>query len=156
LPSLAGFGFVVPAVERRALLACTYVSRKFPGRAPDGHELVRGFVGGALRPDVVRLDDTALVDAVRQELAELAGIRARREIVRVHRHPHAMPQYTVGHLDRVAGIESRLATVPGLALAGAAYRGVGIPDCIRSGEAAADALVERNALSRSPARGAGY
>jgi oxygen-dependent protoporphyrinogen oxidase len=140
LPPLAGFGFVVPAVERRALLACTYSSRKFPGRAPAGHELVRGFVGGALRPDVVALDDAALVETVRRELAELAGIRATPELVRVHRHPEAMPQYTVGHLDRIAAIESRIAKLPGLALAGAAYRGVGIPDCVRSGEAAADAV----------------
>src|SRR4029077_2965813 len=80
LPPLAGFGFVVPAVERRALLACTYSSRKFPGRAPDGRELVRGFVGGALRPALLEQDDAALVDLVRRELADLAGIRARPEL----------------------------------------------------------------------------
>ena len=116
------------------------MSRKFPGRAPAGHELVRGFVGGALRPDIMALDDAALVETVRRELAELAGIRATPELVRVHRHPEAMPQYTVGHLDRIAAIESQVMQLPGLALAGAAYRGVGIPDCVRSGEMAADGV----------------
>jgi len=141
LPPLAGFGFVVPAIERRALLACTYASRKFPGRAPADHELVRGFVGGALRPDVAALDDAALVETVRRELADLVGIRATPELVRVQRHSATMPQYTVGHLDRIAAIESRVAQLPRFALAGAAYRGVGIPDCVRSGEAAADAII---------------
>jgi oxygen-dependent protoporphyrinogen oxidase len=141
LPALHGFGFVVPAVERRALLACTYASRKFPGRAPESRELVRGFTGGALGPELVDLDDTALVELVRRELRELAGIAAAPELVRVHRHVRAMPQYTVGHLERVAAIEARAAALPGLALAGAAYRGVGIPDCVRGGEAAADALL---------------
>jgi oxygen-dependent protoporphyrinogen oxidase len=142
LPPLAGFGFVVPAAERRALIACTYASRKFPGRAPDGHELVRGFVGGALRPDAAALDDAALVDAVRRDLAELAGIHAVPELVRISRHPAAMPQYAVGHLERVGAIEARVAALPALALTGAAYRGVGIPDCIAGAESTVDALVD--------------
>jgi oxygen-dependent protoporphyrinogen oxidase len=139
---LRGFGFVVPAVEGRALLACTYASRKFPGRAPEGHELVRGFVGGALRPATLELDDRTLVATVERDLAELAGIRANPLLTRVHRWPRAMPQYAVGHLARVEAIEARAAALPGLALAGAAYRGVGIPDCVKSGETAADALME--------------
>jgi oxygen-dependent protoporphyrinogen oxidase len=138
---LRGFGFVVPAIERRALIACTWAGRKFPGRAPEGAELVRGFVGGALRPDLVELDDAALAEAVRRDLRELAGITAAPTLVRVHRHRRAMPQYAVGHLDRVAAIEARTAALPALALAGAAYRGVGIPDCVRGGEAAADAVL---------------
>jgi len=142
VPRLDGFGFVVPRAERRALLACTYASRKFPGRAPDGHELVRAFVGGALRPDLPALDDAAITELVRRELEALVGITAAPELVRVRRHPRAMPQYAVGHLERVAAIEIRVATVPGLALAGAAYRGVGIPDCVRGGEAAADAVLD--------------
>ena len=143
---LRGFGFVVPAVEGRTILAATYASRKFPGRAPDGHELVRGFVGGALRPELTTLDDDRLVAAVRRDLAELAGITAEPLLVRVHRHPRAMPQYAVGHLARVAAIEARVAGLPGVALAGAAYRGVGMPDCVRSGEAAADAVFGARAL----------
>jgi oxygen-dependent protoporphyrinogen oxidase len=82
-----------------------------------------------------------LVEAVRHDLADLAGITAAPLLVRVHRHPRAMPQYAVGHLPRVAAIAARAAALPGLALAGAAYGGVGMPDCVRSGEAAADAVL---------------
>jgi oxygen-dependent protoporphyrinogen oxidase len=138
--ALRGFGFVVPRREQRALLACTYASRKFPHRAPEGHELVRAFVGGALRPELLELDDGALVATVRHELETLVGLGATPTLVRVHRHPRAMPQYAIGHLERVAAIEQRAAALPGLRLAGAAYRGVGIPDCVRSGEAAADEI----------------
>ena len=137
---LAGFGFVVPRSERRALLACTYASRKYPHRAPEGYELVRGFMGGALRPDLLALDDRTLVETVRQELEALVGIRAAPVLTRIHRHVGAMPQYDVGHLERVAAIEERAGALPGFSLAGAAYRGVGIPDCVRSGEAAAERL----------------
>jgi oxygen-dependent protoporphyrinogen oxidase len=140
---LTGFGFVVPFAERRALLACTFASRKYPGRAPAGHELLRAFLGGARRPDLVELDDEALVTTVRSELRSLLGISADPLLVRVARYRRAMPQYAVGHLDRVAAIDQRVAALPGLVLAGAAYRGVGIPDCVRSGEAAADAVAER-------------
>ncbi len=135
---LTGFGFVVPFAERRSLLACTFASRKYPGRAPAGHELLRAFVGGARRPELVELDDATLVTTVRAELRALLGIAADPVLVRVARYRRGMPQYAVGHLDRVAAIEARVAALPGLALAGAAYRGVGIPDCVRSGEAAAD------------------
>jgi oxygen-dependent protoporphyrinogen oxidase len=139
---LPGFGFVVPAVEGRSLLACTFASRKFPGRAPEGHELIRAFVGGARRPDLVDLPDDALLTTVRNELRALLGITAAPILTRVHRHPRAMPQYALGHLDRVADIEQRIAALPGLRLAGAAYRGVGIPDCVRGGEEAADAVLK--------------
>lgn len=138
---LPGFGFVVPAIEGRPLIACTFSSRKYAGRAPDDHELLRAYVGGARRPEMAEMPDAPLVATVRDELRLLLGITAEPTLVRVHRHARAMPQYAVGHLDRVADIERRVATVPGLAVAGAAYRGVGIPDCVRSGEAAADALV---------------
>lgn len=137
---LVGFGFVVPFAERRALLACTFASRKYPGRAPPGHELLRAFVGGARRPDLVELEDDTLVATVRAELRALLGITADPVLVRIDRYRRGMPQYAVGHLDRVAAIEQRVTALPGLALAGAAYRGVGIPDCVRSGEAAADAV----------------
>jgi len=140
---LQGFGFVVPFAERRSLLACTFASRKYPGRAPEGHELLRAFVGGARRPDLVELDDEALLGTVRAELRALLGIVAEPILTRVERWRRAMPQYAVGHLDRVRDIERRAAALPGLALAGAAYRGVGIPDCVRSGEAAADAVAGR-------------
>jgi protoporphyrinogen/coproporphyrinogen III oxidase len=138
---LQGFGFVVPAADRRDILACTFSSRKWPGRAPDGHDLVRAFVGGVRRPDLLERDDPALVAVVRRELERYLGYRDEPRFVRVDRWPSGMPQYTLGHGARVREIEARVARLPGLALAGNAYRGVGIPDCVHSGEAAADRVL---------------
>lgn len=142
---LPGFGFVVPHAEGRPLIASTFSSRKYPGRAAAGFELVRAYVGGARRPEMVERPDEELVRAVRQELRDLLGITGEPVLTRVHRQRRAMPQYAPGHLARVEAIEHRALAHPGLHLAGAAYRGVGIPDCIRSGEAAADAALERGA-----------
>jgi protoporphyrinogen/coproporphyrinogen III oxidase len=144
---LDGFGFVVPHIERRALLAATFSSLKYPGRAPAELVLVRAFVGGALRPELVELDDAELTARVRRELADLLGVQAAPALSHIARWPRAMPQYQVGHLDRVARIGQRLATLPGLQLAGNAYTGVGIPDCIRSGEDAAEALLRPESSS---------
>lgn len=138
---LDGFGFVVPLVEGRRLLACTFSSVKYAGRAPADYVLLRTFVGGVLQARFAELDDTELETAVREELVELLGITAPPELVRIHRHAEAMPQYRVGHLGRMERIDGRLGRHPGLAVAGSAYRGIGIPDCIRSGEAAAEAVL---------------
>ncbi len=143
---LDGFGFVVPRAERRALIACTFSSVKYPGRAPEGHALLRCFVGGALDEEILALDDATLVDRARDELRQAMGITAEPVLARLFRWPGAMPQYHVGHLARVETIERHVARLPGLGLAGGAYRGVGIADCIRSGEAAAE-----RALDPSPA-----
>src|SRR5207244_13334471 len=116
---------------------------KFGGRGPDGNDLGRAFVGAALRADLLDLADERLAALVEPELPHLLGVTARPRLVRVHRHARAMPQYDVGHAERVAAIEARAAAIAGLALAGAAYRGVGVPDCVRSGEAAADAVLAR-------------
>ena len=137
---LMGFGFVVPHAEGRPLIAATFSSRKYAGRAAPDFELLRAYVGGARRPELVDRSDDELLGAVRRQLRELLGIAVEPVLARVDRQRRAMPQYVVGHLDRVAAIEQRVATLPGLLLAGAAYRGVGIPDCVRSGEAAADAI----------------
>jgi protoporphyrinogen/coproporphyrinogen III oxidase len=137
---LDGFGFVVPRVEGRAILACTFSSVKYPGRAPDGAVLLRVFVGGALQADLLARADEDLIRLAHDDVATLLGVAGDPVLARVWRHPGAMPQYDVGHLDRVAAIESRLEAFPSLALAGAAYRGVGIADCVRSGEAAAERL----------------
>jgi protoporphyrinogen/coproporphyrinogen III oxidase len=137
---LDGFGFVVPLVEARSIVACTYSSMKYPGRAPDGHVLLRAFVGGALQHELFDQDDAAMAASVRRELRELLGITSEPGLTRIHRHPQAMPQYRVGHLERMARIDAVLAQHPGLALAGNAYRGVGIPDCIRIGEMAAETV----------------
>ena len=136
---LDGFGFVVPRSERKAVLAATFSSTKYPGRAPAGHVLIRCFLGGALNADALREDDAVLVARARRDLGEALGVAAEPVLVRVSRWPASMPQYRVGHLARVDAIERRAAALPGFQLAGAAHRGVGIADCVRSGEAAAEA-----------------
>lgn len=133
-----GFGVVVPAVERRRIVALSFSSLKFLNRAPAGKFLMRAFVGGALNAEIMRLEAGAMVDAVRQELSELLGITSAPLFSHVWRWLDSMPQYTLGHLERVAKIEAQAAELAGFALAGAAYRGVGIPDCIRSGKLAAE------------------
>ncbi|QIA26755.1 protoporphyrinogen oxidase [Thermaerobacter sp. PB12/4term] len=136
---LEGSGFIVPPQERRFITACTWVSSKWPGTAPPGMALLRAFAG---RPgeDPLVLPDDELVTRVRADLAELAGVEGEPELVRVYRWPRAMPQYEVGHLDRMAAVRAGLQEHPRLALAGAGYFGVGVPDCIRQGEAAAEAV----------------
>lgn len=145
---LDSFGFVVPHSERRALLAATFSSLKYAGRAPAEFVLIRVFVGGALRPELVELDDTELRKVIHRELADLLGVRAQPVLTRIARWPFSMPQYHVGHLDRLERIEARRAPLGGLYLTGNAYGGVGIPDCIRSGESAAELLF--GALRRLP------
>lgn len=135
---LDGFGVIVPRVESRKIIACSFSSVKFPGRAPQGHTLLRAFVGGALQPSLLEQDDAAMELSVRQELATLVGVRAAPLFCRIYRHPRSMPQYLVGHKDRVQRIEAHLARFPSLAVAGNAYHGVGIPDCIHSGEQGAE------------------
>jgi oxygen-dependent protoporphyrinogen oxidase len=138
---LDGFGCVAPAVENRNILSISFSSVKFPGRAPEGKVLLRVFVGGALQPHLIELPDDEIQRLVRKDLEELLGARGEPEFFEIVRWRRAMPQYHVGHLDRVKAIEERAAQLPGLALAGNAYRGVGIPFCIRSGEAAAERIV---------------
>lgn len=135
---LNGFGFVVPFVEKRSLIACTFSSVKFSGRAPEGHVLLRAFAGGALQPDIFALDEGEMQVRVERDLRELLGITEEPLFAEVAKWKDSMPQYEVGHLERVSEIEEMTVQVPGLALAGNAYRGAGIPDCIRSGETAAD------------------
>ena len=140
---LDGFGFVVPEIERRPILAATFSSVKFAGRAPAGKVLLRAFVGGAKRPEMVDLPDDELLAITRAEIGWLIGVSGPPLFWRVHRHRHAMPQYRIGHLERVSQLEARAADLAGLELAGNAYRGVGIPDCIHSGEQAVERLLGR-------------
>ena len=134
---LNGMGFVVPAVEQRNLIACSFSSVKFAGRAPDGKVLLRAFVGGALQQEQALWPDAKLQDAVLQDLRQLLGLTGKPTLCHVSRHPSAMPQYHVGHLARIERLEAAVRRWPGLALAGNAYHGVGVPDCIRSGDDAA-------------------
>ncbi len=138
---LDGFGFVVPFIEKRSLIACTFSSVKFEGRAPEGHVLLRAFMGGALQPEMFELDEGALTARIRADLSELMGIAAPPLFTVLSRWKGSMPQYDVGHLDRVQRIKERVSSLPGLTLAGNAYGGPGLPDCIRSGETAADQIL---------------
>ena len=132
---LDGYGYVVPASEGSDVLACTWSSSKWEGRAPEGSALLRVYLRR-----IPRGSDDLLVEVARAELG-LLGIVAEPVVARVHRWPRGIPQYVLGHPDRLERIEAALSEHPGLALAGAAYRGVGIPDCIRSGEEAAESVV---------------
>lgn len=148
--TLDATGYIVPRAVGRPVLACTWASAKFTGRAPDDRVLFRLFLGGAGRGSFVDHDDADLRAVARAEMRDIMGIAAPPVLERIHRLPRAMPQYDVGHLERVAAIEAAARRMPGLALAGAAYRGVGIPDCVRSGErAAGDILRELNAPAPS-------
>jgi oxygen-dependent protoporphyrinogen oxidase len=143
--SLDGFGFIVPPGEG-GVLAGTWVSSKWSGRAPPGTVLVRAFVGGARDPDrVASSTDEELLAFAKAELERLMGPMRNPRLARVYRYENANPQPLVGHLDVVRGLRARCAArLPGLFLAGAAYDGVGIPDCVRQARAAARDLV--NAL----------
>lgn len=130
---LNGFGFVVPRREHRRIMACTWTSTKFPHRAPADYVLLRCFVGGVGREELVQQDDTALVTMVREDLRDIMGITETPVLTKVYRWIRANPQYVVGHEARLATIEAALTRHPGIFLTGSAYYGVGIPDCIHHG-----------------------
>src|SRR6266545_3434301 len=142
LHPLNGFGFVVPFIEKRSLIACTFNSVKFPGRAPRGHALLRVFVGGALQPEMFELSQDELLSRVSADLRDLLGIDQTPFFAEISKWERSMPQYNVGHLAKIERIQKRVNSLPGCALAGNAYSGLGISDCIRSGEAAADELTD--------------
>jgi protoporphyrinogen/coproporphyrinogen III oxidase len=147
--AVEGFGFVVPRAEGRDLIAATWTSLKWPYRAPPDQLLVRCYVGGVGREAILQLDDQALVARVRTELATICGVTAKPGFVEVNRWMNAMPQYTLGHLERLNQIEGALSRYGGLILTGAGYRGVGIPDCIRDGAVAAERVVRYLSGERS-------
>ncbi len=138
---LDGFGFVVPTVENRAIVAASFSSNKFPGRAPDETVLIRVFLGGALNPEQVDFSEDKLQEIALTELRRLVGLRGEPLIVDIAKWHEKMPQYHVGHVQLIEGIESRVEKLPGLELAGNAYHGVGIPQCVHSGEQAAKRVI---------------
>jgi oxygen-dependent protoporphyrinogen oxidase len=142
-----GFGIVVPSCLQRKMIAVSAASNKFAGRAPAGKLLLRCFLGGALQPELVDQSDEQLLSLCRKELANLLPFRGEPEFSRVIRWRNAMPQYHVGHLNRVEQIESWVAELPNFQLAGNSYQGVGIPVCISSGWTAALSVLDK--LSRS-------
>lgn len=139
--ALDGYGLVVPATEGLRTAAFSFVSTKLPGRAPEGHVLFRAFVGGIRDPRALELDDAALLELVLREMRDAVGLRGAPVVSRVFRWPEATPQMEVGHLARVADLDARLASLPGLHVIGAGLRVTGMPDCI----AEATRAVERAA-----------
>lgn len=139
--SVQGFGFVVPRIEQRRILAATWASNKWSHRAPAEQLLVRCYLGGVGREEILDRDDETLAWLSQGELKDLAGISAKPLYTEVNRWDRGMPQYTIGHIDRIAEIKKGLAKFPGVAVAGAAYRGIGIPDCIRDGTETAHEIV---------------
>jgi oxygen-dependent protoporphyrinogen oxidase len=129
-------------VERRRMLACTYMGTKFPNRVPPDKIALRCFFGGTGDPSVLNESDEALVALSRAEMRRIAGLTAEPIHTAISRWPRSMAQYTVGHGARLAEIEARAAKLAGLHLAGNAYTGIGIPDCIRTGRTAAKRIIQ--------------
>ena len=142
-PGVKGYGFVVPRIEGRDLLAATWTSLKWPHRAPAGHTLVRCYLGGVGREHILAGDDDILIRFVRGELARIAGVRGEPLFAEVSRWTRAMPQYTLGHVERLEQMDVLLEPHRGLHLTGASYRGIGIPDCIRDAGETASKVVAR-------------
>jgi protoporphyrinogen/coproporphyrinogen III oxidase len=132
-----GFGFLVPRTEGKRILATTFVHNKFPYRAPEDRALLRCFFAGNAADNISLMSDDEIVGIVRSDLQQILGLHAEPLFSRVFRWKSAMAQYSVGHLDRLERIERLRGQLPRFALAGNAYRGIGIPDCIRSGQDAA-------------------
>jgi oxygen-dependent protoporphyrinogen oxidase len=139
---LGGFGFLVPKRERRRLVACTWVGTKFSHRVPERMALLRCFLGGENHSMLNEPDET-VITWMCGELREMMGVTATPVFARVARWPRSMAQYTVGHQERVARTEARLRQTPGLFLAGNAYQGIGVPDCVRMGKQAAERITAR-------------
>jgi len=139
---LDGFGFLVPKRERRRLVACTWVGTKFSCRVPESMALLRCFLGGE-NHSLLDEPDQTVIASLRGELRKMMAVTATPVFARIARWPRSMAQYTVGHQKRVARIEARLRQTPGLFLAGNAYQGIGVPDCVRMGKQAAERITAR-------------
>jgi len=139
---LNGSGFVVPRVERTGIMAASWLSSKWPNRAPDDQVLMRAFVGGARDPGALDKRDDELVSIALTALRPVLGIRGEPSFTRVYRFERKSAQHEVGHLDRMAAIERRLESTPGLFVTGSGFRGVGIPDCVADARATARKVSE--------------
>ncbi len=138
---LKGYGFVVPKIENRKIMAATWTSLKFSYRAPEDYFLTRCFIGGSKNEELVSLDDKAMTEMVQQELRDVMGIKKDPALVRIYRWEKAMPQYTIGHEGRVSLIEERAGRYRGLFLTGSAYKGIGISDCIYNAQKMAEKVL---------------
>jgi protoporphyrinogen/coproporphyrinogen III oxidase len=137
----AGFGFLVPRTAGHRMLAATFVHNKFPHRAPENRAIIRCFLGGARDEQILQSSEEEILQIVRRELREIINLNAEPLFARVYKWKSAMAQYSVGHLERVQRIESFRQKLPGLALAGNGYNGIGVPDCVRSGSEAAGKIL---------------
>jgi oxygen-dependent protoporphyrinogen oxidase len=137
-----GFGYLVPAIEQRSMLACTFVHAKFAGRTPADKGVLRCFLGGSCNDHLLEETDARLTEIVLKELSEILDVQARPNFVGITRSRRAMAQYGVGHLERMQLVRDTVAAIPGLALAGNAYEGIGVPDCIRTGQQAAERVLQ--------------
>ena len=146
---LDGYGYVIPRREGRRALACTWTSTKFPHRAPNGYALIRVFVGRAGQEADIPWEEAGLLDLAREELGLTLGITSEPLVSRVFIWESAMPQYNLGHPEKLGQIDAALEKYPGLALAGNGYRGIGIPDCIHSGEMAVQKILESGGVENS-------
>jgi protoporphyrinogen/coproporphyrinogen III oxidase len=136
-----GFGFLVPRSEGHRMLAATFVHNKFPHRAPENRAIVRCFLGGARDEQILQATEKEILEIVRTELRQIIALTAEPLFARVYKWKSAMAQYSVGHLERLQRIESLRQKLPGLALAGNGYNGIGVPDCVRSGNEAAGKIL---------------
>jgi oxygen-dependent protoporphyrinogen oxidase len=136
-----GHGFLVPRTEGRKMLACTFVHKKFNHRAPEGQVLLRCFISSSRVPDLASLSDQELIDTCRAEMKDFLGLTAQPQFAEVFRWNPALPQYEIGHLERVAKMKAIINDMPGFHLAGNSFDGIGIPDCIRSGRLAAERIL---------------
>jgi len=140
--SLGGYGLVVPQTEGLRTTALSFVSTKFPHRAPEGHVLLRGFLGGVRDPEAMKLTDEEMVATVTRDMSAILGLRGRPVMSRVFRWPGGTPQLEVGHIQRMAAVEHEVSGVPGLHLTGAGIRSTGIPDSVADGTRAGEAAAE--------------
>lgn len=147
-----GFGFLIPRSAGKRMLAATFVHNKFPHRAPDDRAIIRCFLGGARDEQVLSLSNEQILDLVRSELKQIIGLTAEPLFARVYKWKGAMAQYAVGHLERLERIDALRQKLPGLALAGNGYSGIGVPDCVRSGTEAATRILDELGVTQSPAR----
>jgi oxygen-dependent protoporphyrinogen oxidase len=139
----AGHGFLVPRTEGRKMLACTFVHRKFPFRAPEGASLLRCFVSSSRVPDLITQSDHWLLSTMLAEIKEILQVRETPRFAQIYRWDCALPQYSTGHLERVTEMEKILADMPGLQMIGNSFHGVGIPDCVNSGKVAAEKIISQ-------------
>ena len=151
-----GFGFLVPRSEGRKMLAATFVHNKFPHRAPEDRAILRCFIGGAANETMLQTPDEDILRIVSDELRQIIGLNTDPLFTRIYRWRGAMAQYGVGHLERLERIDNLLGQIPGLALAGNGYRGIGVPDCVRSGSEAVSKLLAGMGLSDVPQKEPDY